>query len=217
MGKVLIATLGFDERHVIRSLLRIGYRDISKIYLLIPSWDIDSRTRRAIDEITKISVVAGLSREDVVITKINILDIYDSVRDIIKLLHELLNSHDHIYLSLGGGLRILILETFLSIMLLDRSLRKRIDILIDVESRDKYIVLNTAIPIHYIPSEVEQAVLKELIGNPLSFGELLDRLGVPRTTLWKALNKLQKQDLIIQKDAKYHITMSGKIILAKAT
>ena len=50
MANVLIASLGFDERHVIRNLLRIGFKGIKKIILLIPNWDINSRTKRAIDK-----------------------------------------------------------------------------------------------------------------------------------------------------------------------
>ena len=216
MANALIASLGFDERHVIRNLLRIGFKGIKKIILLIPSWDIDSRTKRAIDEIVKIAVIAGLERNSIVTYRVDVKNLYNAVKAIYRLFRELVNEEvDKVIVSLGGGLRALIIEAFLAIILLDRNTREKITVIVDLETGEDYIVVDPSMPFNYIPSENEVLVLNKLFQMPMSFKELLETTKLPRTTLWKTLCRLQENKLVKQQESKYAITEIGKIISLK--
>jgi len=216
LANALIASLGFDERHVIRNLLRIGFKGIKKIILLIPSWDIDSRTKRAIDEIVKIAVIAGLERNSIVTYRVDVKNLYNAVKAIYRLYRELVNEEvDKVIVSLGGGLRALIIEAFLAIILLDRNTREKITVIVDLETGEDYIVVDPSIPFNYIPSENEVLVLNKLFQEPMSFKELLETTKLPRTTLWKTLCKLQENKLVKQQESRYAITEIGKIISLK--
>ena len=216
MANALIASLGFDERHVIRNLLRIGFKGVKKIILLIPSWDIDSRTKRAIDEIVKIAVIAGLERNSIVTYRVDVKNLYNAVKAIYRLYRELVNEGvDKVIVSLGGGLRALIIEAFLAIILLDRNTREKITVIVDLETGEDYIVVDPSIPFNYIPSENEVLVLNKLFQEPMSFKELLETTKLPRTTLWKTLCRLQENKLVKQQESRYAITEIGKIISLK--
>lgn len=215
MTYALLATLGFDERHVIRSILVMGMEDIDQVILLVPSWDLDPRTKKAIDEIKKIVSIAGIGEENVYVEKIDVENFWSAVRQITEIIKELaLEGIKGIRISLGGGLRALIIETYTASLLL-RNINIPIIIRIDIESGKQTIEFNLEeTPLCYEPSGLEIKIIKTIIEKPeTTISELARTLNTPKTTVWKAVQKLQKQKLILKKEKAYIATNAAKTLI----
>ncbi len=205
----IVAALGFDVRHVIRSILRVGFRNVLGIYLIIPSGDTAPPTMRAIDEIKKIAELANVQRIEIV--AIDPLNLEESLMRIRKLLMDLSAGGNEIIISLGGGMRSLIIEILLSSITLPRDLLDNIRIVSDLESRDGYIefVLADILAINELSNDLMRLI--KYLGDKKETGptEIAEELGIPKTTAWKMLNKLAALKFI-EKTSKGHYRLTQK-------
>lgn len=213
--KVLIATLGFDEKHVIKSLIDIGMSGVEKIVLLVPDWDLDDRTIKAINTISEISGLAGIGRDKVVIKKVNTLDLWKGIRDIINVLHEIyLTGVDEIVFSLGGGLRILVIEAYTATLLVEPEILRKIIIRVGVEGRGEHVSFKVEeIPICLRISEQEKLVLTMLMKGIDSISKISSELKLPRSTTWKILQRLVKKKIVEKRERRYIPTNLGEILM----
>jgi len=215
MTTILLATLGFDERHVIRSLLAMGMGGVSKIVLLVPSWDIDERTRKAVQEIKNIAGLAGIKEENILLHRVDIEDFWTAVSQIMDIFKkEILRGNSKFKISLGGGLRALVIEAYTAALLVKQE-NIDIDIRIDIEARDKSIEINPKnIPICETPTTLELEILEKLQENPsITLTRLSKILEKPKTTIWKTVKKLEEKHLVEKKDNKYILTTKAKTLL----
>jgi predicted transcriptional regulator len=56
-------------------------------------------------------------------------------------------------------------------------------------------------------------LLKEIEKEPKTFTELVGKLSIPKGTLSKSLTQLRTNWLVLCKDKKYYLTMSGRYLL----
>ncbi len=215
MVKALIASLGFDERHVVRSLLSMGMGGVGEICLLRPRWSMDERTERAFNEIKKIAGLAGIGVDRVYLYEVSIEDFWTAVSEIIELINRLYTrGYDEIIISLGGGLRALVIEAYTATLLVHEEIAKKIVIRIDLEARNLSITFRrNEIPLCKKLDADEARVIEKLLEKPeYTLTQLSKELGIPKTTLWKILNRLVKKNLVIKQDNKYIPTRQSKIL-----
>ncbi len=212
----MIATLGFDERHVIRSLLAIGLEGIEYIILLIPDWPMDERTTRAVNEITKIASLAGISEENIVLKKIPVEDFWSSIAAIVKVFIEYYKAGIEEYvLSIGGGLRVLVVEAYTATLFLPEYIASKVTVRIDLESRKSSVVVrreNIPLQLWFTPRPQEIDVLGALCMGEYSLTSLSKELGLPKSTLWKILKRLEEKRLVYRTGNVYRTTDLGRIL-----
>lgn len=214
--RALIATLGFDERHVIKSLIDIGMSNVYKIVLLVPNWGLDERTEKAIKTIRDIAKYAGLSSEkSIVIKEINVLDLWSGIKDILKTLHDLyIEGVDEYIISLGGGLRILVVETLLASLIVNKDIADRISIRVSVENRSDSVSFKVnTVPICIEIDSVERKILETLFHGYKSLSQISDETNIPKSTVWKIIQRLKSKNIVNVSNKKYEITDLGKVLL----
>ncbi len=220
MGGALVATLGFDERHVLRNLVRLGFRGVEHVALLIPAWDIDARTRSAVEEIEKIYSVASGGRGSVETVAVDVTDFWKGVGEIRSYLTGLFPLYNQLHVSLGGGLRVLVAQALVAVLLLDQEKRRRTRVIIDLETGDGGVVFTPILPIDYVPSPTEIRVLRALLDGEKRLAEIIRETGLPKTTTWRTLNKLTEKGLVEKTPTlHYRLTGPGRAIalMAKTT
>lgn len=213
--KVLVATLGFDERHVIKSLIDIGMGGVKKIVLLVPNWGLDDKTLKAINTIRDIAELAGIGRDNVVVEEISVLDPWEGIRDVMDILYDIyLTGVDEIVFSLGGGLRVLVIEAYTATLLIDPEISRRITIRVGVEGRSEHVSFKVEeVPICLRISEQEKLVLAKIKEGRASLSEISSATGLPRSTTWKLLQRLVEKKIVEKKDRGYGLTKLGETLL----
>ncbi len=213
---IIVATLGFDERPVVRTISEKGFEGIAKIYLIRPLDD-DPRASKAIAEIKKIASIAGVSDEDVVSFRTDPRRFWESVSLIHDLITSILaSSGEEVMFLLGGGLRALILEAYTAFLLIPRDARSRIKLRIDLEIGGQPIILDGGeIPIKNIDvSDAELRILEVLAANPgLNLTGVSDVLVKPTSTIHKSLKKMLAHGLLVREGNKYYLSQLGRIML----
>ena len=206
----LIAVLGFDERHVIRSLLRLGFKNVDVIYLVVPSGRITKQTEEAIKRITEVAKLANVS--DVKVFEVDPLGFGSAVAKLRKLMIDLCSGGKDLVISLGGGMRVLIVETLVASLLVPKELSSHILIVVDLESGEGYIEVNISniLTISELKSD-ELQVLKYLLTKaPAGPTEISKTLGIPKTTVWKILKKLHAKGLVTKQYREYKAGDTGE-------
>lgn len=207
---IIISTLGFDERPVIRSLGNLGFRNVKKIFLLRPVKS-DPRSDKAVSEIRRVAVLAGVNDEDIVVKEINVYDFWSSIAEINMLLRRQASGGKRIILNISGGLRILVLEAFYALLLLPDDVKKNIRVQVEPETGSGGILFDASelITRLEIPQTMLDAlrIISETPGVNLS---TLSRLLIkPTSTTWRMLEKLVKEGLVEKKGRGYYATPKG--------
>lgn len=212
---IIVATLGFDERPVIRALSEAGFKGFSKIYLIRPIDD-DPRAVKAVAEIKKISSMAGLRDEDVVSLRVDPRSFWESV----SIVHDLLSSiakggSEEIHLLLGGGLRALVLEAYTAFILLTDNTRSKIKVRVDLETGDHTIIISgEELPPDTKLSEAEHRILEILGERPgLTMTDISDIMVKPASTTHRLLKKLLLRGLLVKKENRYYLSPKGRALL----
>jgi len=215
VSKALVATLGFDERHVVKSLIDIGMSNVVYIILLVPNWGLDERSRKAISMITNIAGLAGIEESRVIVYEVDVLDFFDSIREILDMFNELyLRGVDEFILSLGGGLRILVIEAYTAALMAPKHISEKIVVRIGIEGRVEHVSFNIKnLPLCLQISEHELTILEKLKKQITSISELSRETNTPRSTIWKTLQKLYQKNLVNKLGSRYVITELGKALL----
>lgn len=210
----IVAVMGFDWRHVVRCVLRIGFKKITAIHLVMPIWP-DERAERGVEEIRKISEVAGLPPDRVSVHRVDPTKFTETVFDLSELLSSVWASEGDILVSLGGGMRALVVETFIAALAVHSRSGARIRFVIDLEGREDFVEF-TAEDVLIVrrgrPSGKELEVLRlardGAVVTPKRVSEVLN---IPRSTAHYILDSLRKEGYLRKVGrGKYVITSLGR-------
>ena len=207
---IIVSTLGFDERPVIRSLGNLGFRNVKKIFLLRPIKS-DPRSDKAVSEIRRVTVLAGISDKDIIVKEIDVYDFWSSVAEINTFLRRQASSGNKVIFNISGGLRILVIEAFYALLLLPDESKKNIRVQVEPETGSGSILIDASelITSLEIPQTILDAlrIISETPGINLS---TLSRLMVkPASTTWRILDRLVKEGLVEKKGRGYYVTSKG--------
>lgn len=205
--------LGFDERHVIKSILRLGFRNVDSIHLIVPAGIVDKRTREAIKRIESLADAAGVAR--VVVHEINHTDFDEAALRVASILSAASEGGSETILSLGGGLRALVLEAYAAALSLPDEVRRHVKVVVDLETGEGYVEPSTAPPKYRPLSDTELRILsKASEAGAVRPTEASKALRIPKSTAWKLLNNLVKEGLLEKKDrGSYSLTNWGQKLL----
>lgn len=132
----IITTLGFDISHTLLVITRSGIRP-SKIIALVGSikGEVDQRAESAF---TMLKQFAGMINVDIERVDVEVTEVDKAVEKILRILENNLPA----ILDLGGGLRLLVIETYTAYMLLSPSKIDNITLYTALEGRNELININ---------------------------------------------------------------------------
>jgi CRISPR-associated protein Csa3 len=200
LRKLFIATLGFDEKFIIRSLIRNGLSIGDSIIIFAPKGylqdDKSAKAAEAIKEIVaKILPNIELRIEEYNLRE-NLAEEICRVRDII-----LSYEFDEIISCLSGGMRALILGVFSTLLTLNNY---RIIIEVEFESLEHYI----RIPLNILktPYSNRWLTILDYLSSGKSIRAISKSTGLSPATVSRAINDMRHYKLV---DEKNQVTEDG--------
>ncbi|MEM3691663.1 MAG: CRISPR-associated CARF protein Csa3 [Candidatus Korarchaeum sp.] len=191
MRKVLIATLGFEERFCYRAILRHGMREGDKIILL--TGDLTDKVERAYEWVDKFIKSSYGDSVEVRLIKLNLNEVLESVKRISELLDSFEGSD--VIVNLSGGMRVLVAYTLLACLM-----RVRRNLVVEIEREDLSGVVSLD---HRLLKLVKEGVkeehlsLLELVRRGLGDVRSLAReLGKDESTVRRYVSDLEELGLI---------------------
>ena len=213
----IVAVMGYDWRHVVRSILRIGFGGCSSIHLLLPPWE-DERSTEGVGKVREIALAAGMSEDRIRVHRVNILDFRDAVLRIARLYMRIL-AEDDILLSLGGGMRALVAEALAAaIMMSEKSWRERIRVVIDLEGREESVAITVediaSIRLYPPTARELEAVKLAVERGVVTPKTLAETIRIPLSTAHATLKSAENKGLLEKVGwGKYRPTELGKTTL----
>jgi len=209
LNKVLVLTLGFDEKFAIRSLMRHS-NDLSKT-IIIMAEPVEERAQRALVTVKDFIERFIGSIEYEVIT-VDPSTPYDTISRLKKKLRE--NLALSYVISVSGGMRAMIVELVVAASL------AKIPGELEIELENFKGIIKLPLKLLYMQplSSEEYKVLKALIDMKIATAkDLLDSLHMPRSSFYRYLKELVTKDLIKEirkgKTAFYEPTELAKVII----
>jgi len=218
-----LITLGFDEKFAIRSMVSKGLKPGDEVVILMPEGSVgysQSKAERAFNNLKQF-VETVQPKLKIIRVEVEVRDLTSSVAKIQSVIRS--SSQREIYANLSGGMRILIIEVLLALVLLGIEAEIEIE-LEDMEATVKLyssyffkeeldwtdrIILSTLLnsekSVHEIVSEIERD-LAESDSQPPS-----------RVTVWRRILELEKKRLVdhrnIGKMKYYKLTNKGEFLV----
>ena len=192
---LLICSVGFDERFIVRTIVdfRLGIKSRDGIILFLPR-DADPRSYGVINRIEDFIRSYKLNIE-LFSYEIDIDDFWKGAGRVRKILEEILDriGPEMVYVMLGGGMRLLILEILIGTV----AAGVRGEIIVYKED----LTGKSSFPINILrmekPSTSLIQLLEKIVEKPgISFSELSDLLKISKSTLHKRLRTLQHMGLV---------------------
>lgn len=201
MASALIL-LGFDITHAVLTLS--NYKP-SRVVAVVAMVDgrIDPRTSIAYSSFSQVAVAMGV---DISKIEIEVSDIYGAVAKLRGVMKEL-STDLPLIIDLGGGMRVLLIETLLAYFSLPNSIRKSIKLVVYFEGTNRSVELSAEdiseimAPKRVVLKPVEKEILEILESGTYSLSELYTKLRQRGYTftkqyLHKILQNLIEQDLV---------------------
>jgi CRISPR-associated protein Csa3 len=203
---IIFATLGFDEKFIIRDILRRGIKEEAKLLVFTSSED--TRVEEAFTTLKTTFMSMPLKIEKY---RINIEDSFSAISEIRNIILENIKGQSEIIFNLSGGQRIL-LSYILSVI---ASERINCEIVMISEDSSFQVSLPSKIFFAKQIDPISLEIVKMLKEGELKASEILKKLGgekaVGRTTVWRRLKELMKEGIVEYDDEtkRYKLTNIG--------
>jgi CRISPR-associated protein Csa3 len=209
--KSFIITLGWTESPALTSLTKHGLAEGDTIILLTPDW----RDEGVMATISNLKAIVGNISQKIVLEElpVPIARFEEAVGVILKRLSKERAEGRKLIVNLSGGMRILIIEALIAVMTSGVK-----DTIIEVQSEDKRMTVEIPYLWEYTPSlsHPQMTILKALINKPSSVSELAKIHGLPLSTTYRLILKLEGTGLIItEKVGRERVsrpTLRGKLV-----
>lgn len=191
MKKILVSTVGFDEKFVIRALIR--YLEEIEGFIGIVALPLEQRALQAIDSVKEFIEKYIRDREksfNYSFVEIDLSDPYAAISRIKRIFRP---EYEYI-LNLSGGMRALVVATLVAFGLS----RVRGSIEIELENFLGRIVLDSRIlSLGPLTSGEERRIINVLarVGRA-TYKDLIRETGIPRATIFKYLSTLRIRGVI---------------------
>jgi len=196
LTRALIASFGFDEKFVVRAILRHGIGANDEIVLV--TGRPEPRAEKAYETVKRLADSADAR---VYLKQLGdaIYDFKSLIRETKKILREAIEKHERVTLLLSGGMRVIVLGLYTALLLLPKSLRERVRVELDTE--DVYRLVEIPRSIINIFEVPELGAKKELLAviarEPgLTIEELARRLNKDESTVRRQLQALLALGLV---------------------
>lgn len=199
---------------MVKSILRLGFRNVDSIYLILPAMEqTDKRVVEAVDRIRKLADAAGVSKIEV--RRVNYKDFDEAVLQIADVLASVTLGGSETTLSIGGGMRALVVEAYTAALSMPEELRKYVKIVVDFETGEGYVEVKPHIPSYRTLSDEEILILKEAIRGEATPTKISEKLRIPKSSAWKKLAQMVREGLLV-KEARgsYRQTKKAMLLLS---
>lgn len=196
---IIFATLGFDERFLVRYLLQTGIKENTKIILF--SSGEEPRVEKAFNSIKSFVKALNVVVEKVIV---DLKDTYYSISQIREIIQK--NYDKEMIFNLSGGQRILI-AYILSVI---SSLRIKAKIVMISEDFTYTVEIPSEVFHEISLDSYERDILRFIKERSyVKPGEVVKGLEISRTTFWRKVNRLVQLGLVEYKDKRYCLTNLG--------
>jgi len=200
---IFIASLGFDEKFILRSIMSKGLNPSDKIILFL-SKPIDDRSLKAFRNIENL-VKKAYPLLDIKRYEIEVSDFFNAVSKIYDILRNEIIGGD-IIINLSGGQRILILEVLAALKLLS------INAKIEIETEDSSYIVEFPLKIFgELKLDRDDVEILSTISDGKTFSQIASEVKLSKTTVWRRLKHLEKEGYIYKENKKYKLTSFGNI------
>ncbi len=186
-----MATMGFDTRFQMKTLVGIGKDEIDYALLLIPSGELNEKAEKALRDME--GFLRDLMGLDYDVLKINIDDPVEAIAEIYLKLDSLRPSM--IIGDLSGGMRSMVLEAYTAILSYHYSTGTAFKIIVWKEDLTGRIEVDhdyTKIP---VLMGLDEKIIMQL-SIPRTLKEIVEATGKPKTTVYLRLRKLINEGLV---------------------
>jgi len=202
--KILILTLGFDERFAIRALLRTGLGRGDEVLILLAE-PLDERAIKAWRTVKEF-ISKYLTGVNIRSIKVNVSDFYGSIRRIAKELKASVNKESELIVNLSGGMRVLIVETLAALQLL------KLEGVAEIEFEN--FMGSVTFPLKILRLNVkdeDKAMLKFILTRGIStLAEVANGLGISKSSAHRKVWRLANLGLL-------KVTRRGRLLLCEPT
>lgn len=197
---VLVASFGFDIDFVLRKLATGEFNRV----VLFALYTGEESFRRVEKAYHTLSVVCRSLGIDCKIEKIEPSKIMRSVLSVVKGIVES-SEVNKVIIYLTGGPRILVVSMLLSTLLVTSSSAEKIEVVVEGEGFECELYLNLLRYAELLKlDERDRRIVFELqTRGPQRLSELEDNTRIPRSTLFRRLEDLEKKKLVRKEDDKY--------------
>lgn len=203
-----ISTLGFDEKFIVRFLMRHGIKQKDKFLLIVvKDFEKNEKAKNAYKNLKNI-VETLIDQDNFFILPIDIHN--ESIKNIKIIADKIMSiSQQEIRVCLSGGMRILIVLVTLALQLIGN---KNISIDIDFEDLSGYKTIQyTALT---IPKNIRWIeILRQIKRGVKGVRQLANKLGLSPATISRELMEMEKKGLI-EKKVEIFITSIGKAYMS---
>ncbi len=205
---ILVSTLGFDEKFIIRFLMR--YAGNFKELYVITAEPMDDRVLKAYSSVKEFvdRYLGGISLN---LIKVNPQDYLNSVNRIKEIFRG--KGSESFVINASGGMRALIIELILAAVL------SRVNGYLEIELENFLGVVRIPLNTFYLAplSSEEYLIIREIARRgEASVKELIRELGIPRSSLYKYLKDLVRRGLLevtrVGKISKYKVSEIAKLL-----
>jgi len=184
--KVLLVSLGFDEKFQIRSVMR-NYKEIDKV-VIIGRLD-NEKSKKALDSLSEFLRTTGVDFEFV---EVDPHDFNDTVAKLISIISKYKSKG--FIVNLSGGMRILIIEILVAFTL------SGINAKVEVETEDFLSVITFETdylrPLSLSPDHIN--ILNAIRKGYNTITAIHKYVGLPLSTTWRRVKDLQREGLITE-------------------
>ncbi|MFN4046450.1 MAG: CRISPR-associated CARF protein Csa3 [Acidilobaceae archaeon] len=215
---VYLFGVGFDEKLVIRAVLRVGVKPGETAMLAYSSTAVGefekAKVENAVRSLRKILEGSGVRVEEIQISAMNFPE---DVSSIVKRLERV--KPGKIIISLGSGMRYLAFALLLSSLLYRELFNRDSKIIVHVGREDG--LYDVTVNLSFVEASVRRGELEALCviyGKVLRRDEAVKRvseaLSIRPSTFYKLLERMQEDDLVTVEDGVIKVTELGAAIAA---
>ncbi len=200
---LLVSSVGFEEKFLLRTFLRRGRSQISGVLLVKPLGDND-KVRKAIESFNNLlkEVLVPLN-----ILEINYLDYISSVSSISKWITS--SKYSSFILSLSSGMRIVNFEILSAFLILDLNA----EIEVEAESLEGVVSWRIDEMVRKNFDEDDIKILLAIHEGEKNVSEISRKIKIPVATAWRRINKLADNYYIRREGEQLSLTKKGEIFI----
>ncbi len=196
MSKALVASFGFDEKFVVRAILRHGVSAGDEVVLVTGSPT--DKTVKAYKYVESLVQNANASVRLVPLGD-KVYDFTDMVRSLKNLLVDLSKRHETVTLIFSGGMRALVLGLYTAALLLPNDIKRKLVMELDTEDQGHLVRIPTelALLLNSVELGAKVDVLRVVVDNPgIEVQKVSAVLSKDETTIRRQLQALAKHGLV---------------------
>ncbi|MCL7390347.1 MAG: hypothetical protein LZ173_10540 [Thaumarchaeota archaeon] len=135
-GTALITLLGFDVTHAVIAFSTFNPQKVVCILASVGGV-VDARTEIAFSSFFNVAKLKNVNA-DISKLIIEVLDIPVAINNIYTLIKDLVNKYQQVVVDVGGGLRLLVIETVMALLRLRPEERRKVKAVVFIEGRNEY-------------------------------------------------------------------------------